>query len=186
MPDNKKQSINPKVKFYVDKLELQKHPEGGFYKEVYRSDEIIIKENLPGRYNSDRNFSTSNYFLLDGENVSLFHKIKSDEFWHFHDGSTIKIYKLKNDGELKINLLGKNLDEDESLQVIIEKGKWFCAEVVNKNLFGLVGCTVAPGYDFDDFKLGIRNELIKNFPDHKKLIEKFTKGQFYKICIIII
>lgn len=164
------------VKFYIEKLELNKHPEGGYFKEIYRSDEFILKENLPGRYSGKRNISTSIYFLLDEENISLFHKIKSDETWHFYDGSTIKIYTLQNGGELKINLLGKNLNDGESLQVLIEKGNWFCAEVVNKDLFGLVGCTVAPGFDFDDFELGKRNELIKIFPDHKKLIKRFTKG----------
>ena len=80
-----------KVKYYIDKLELKKHPEGGYFKETYRSDEIIVKEKLPIRYNGSRNFLTSIYFLLDEENVSLFHKIKSDEIWHFYDGSAIKI-----------------------------------------------------------------------------------------------
>ena len=109
------------VKFYIEKLELNKHPEGGYFKEIYRSDEFILKENLPGRYSGKRNISTSIYFLLDEENISLFHKIKSDETWHFYDGSTIKIYTLQNGGELKINLLGKNLNDGESLQVLIEK-----------------------------------------------------------------
>lgn len=167
--------MNPKVKFYINKLELQKHPEGGYYKEVYRSNEIILKENLPGRYGGDRNYLTSIYFLLVEENVSLFHKIKSDEIWHFYDGSTIKIYILKNDGVLSVKLLGRNLESGESLQVIIKKNTWFCAEVVNKKSFGLVGCTVAPGFDFNDFKLAERDELIKNFPNHKELIKRFTK-----------
>ncbi|HED07485.1 MAG TPA: cupin domain-containing protein [Ignavibacteria bacterium] len=167
--------MNPEVKFYIDKLELQKHPEGGYYKEVYRSDEIILKETLPGRYGSDRNYLTSIYFLLVEENVSLFHKIKSDEIWHFYDGSTIKIYILKNDGVLSVKLLGRNLESGESLQVIIKKDTWFCAEVVNKKSFGIVGCTVAPGFDFNDFKLAEKDELIKNFPNHKELIKRFTK-----------
>ena len=167
--------MDPKVKFYIDKLGLQKHPEGGYYKEIYRSDEIILKENLPGRYDGNRNFLTSIYFLLEEGSISLFHKIKSDEIWHFYDGSAIKIYTLKNDGELSVDFLGKNLDDGEMFQVIIEKGNWFCAEVVNKKSFVLAGCMVAPGFDFDDFKLAERNELIKNFPVHKKLIERFTK-----------
>jgi len=164
-----------KVKYYIKELGLKEHPEGGYFKEVYRSDEIILKDNLPDRYNGHKNFSTSIYFLLNENDKSLFHKIKSDEIWHFYDGTAIKIYKLKNNGELKINLLGKNLKNGETLQMIIEKGNWFCAEVVDKKSFGLVGCTVAPGFDFDDFTLGRREELMKEFSEHKKLIKRFTK-----------
>ncbi len=168
--------MNQKAKFYVDKLELQKHPEGGYYKEFYRSDEILYKDNLPKRFGGERNISTSIYFLLVEENVSLFHKIKSDEIWHFYDGSAIKIYTLKNDGILSVKLLGKNIDCGESLQIVIERSAWFCAEVVDKKSFGLVGCTVAPGFDFTDLELAERNDLLEKFPDHKKLIEGFTKS----------
>ena len=165
----------PKVKYYIEKLGLKEHPEGGYFKEIYRSDEITKKENLPARFNGNRNFSTSIYFLLDEENISSFHKLNSDEIWHFYDGSAIKICTLKNNGELSVNVLGKNLDDGESLQVMIKKNSWFCVEVVNKESFGLVGCTVAPGFDFEDFTLAERDELIQKFPVHEKLIKRFTK-----------
>ena len=165
-----------KVKYYIKNLELKKHPEGGYFNEVYRAKEEIKKENLPARFSGDRNFSTSIYFLLDEENISYFHKIKSDEIWHFYDGSTIRIYTIKNKDELSIGLLGRNISKGEQLQVIIKKGIWFCAEVVGKKDFGLVGCTVSPGFDFEDFTLAKRDTLLKKFPKHKKIIKRFTKG----------
>jgi len=164
-----------KVKYYAENLNLKEHPEGGYFKEVYRSTEKIKKENLSGKFNGDRNFSTSIYFLLAGENISYFHKIKSDEIWHFYDGSTIRIYTIKNNGKLNVDLLGRNINYGEQLQVIIKKGSWFCAEVINKKSFGLVGCTVAPGFDFEDLALAKRGQLLKKYPNHKKIIERFTK-----------
>lgn len=165
-----------KVKYYIKNLGLKKHPEGGYFNEVYRSSEIIKKVNLPKRFNGNRNYSTSIYFLLDEENISHLHKIKSDEIWHFYGGSAIRIYTIKNNGELNTDLLGRNISKGEQLQVIIKKGNCFCAEVVDKNKFGLVGCTVSPGFDFEDFTLGKRDNLLKKFPKHKKIIKRFTKG----------
>jgi len=167
--------VKTKVDYYVKKLGLKEHPEGGYFKEVYRSSEKIKKDNLTSKFNGDRNISTSIYFLLVGDNISYFHKIKSDEIWHFYDGSTLRIYTIKNNGELNIDLLGRNINYGEKLQVIIKKGDWFCAEIINKKNFGLVGCTVSPGFDFEDFTLAKRGQLLKKYPSHKKIIERFTK-----------
>jgi uncharacterized protein len=162
------------VKYYIDKLELVKHPEGGYFKEVYRSAEHYYTEGLPERYGGDRSFSTSIYFLLEGRQVSRFHKLKSDEIWHFLDGSPSRIYLLDRNGNLSEIVLGKNLNSGEMLQVVIEKENWFAAEVKEKDSFSLVSCTVAPGFDYKDFELGRRDELIRMFPGHKELIDRFT------------
>jgi len=167
--------MNAKAKYYIDKLQLIRHPEGGYFKEVYRSSEFIKAENLPLRYKSNRTFSTSIYFLLEGNEFSSLHKLKSDEIWHFYDGSPVKISIIDRDGILNEIVLGKNLKDGEIMQIVIEKNNWFGAELLDKESFCLVGCTVAPAFDFDDLKIGNRQELLKRFPQHKKIIERLTK-----------
>ena len=93
--------MSPKTQRYIEKLQLKPHPEGGYYKEIYRAGEMILPEHLPKRYKSSRNFSTSIYFLLEGNQVSNFHRLKSDEQWHFYDGSSIVIYVIKEGGNFK-------------------------------------------------------------------------------------
>ena len=167
--------MNEKAGYYISKLQLSLHPEGGYYKEVYRSGEIYEAEFLPGRYFKDRALSTSIYFLLEGRQVSTFHRLKSDEIWHFYDGSVVKIYNIEEDGRMKEIKLGNNLEDGETLQVVINKNSWFGAEVVDKSSFCLIGCTVSPGFDFEDFELGNRDSLIKQFPEYSEVIKKLTK-----------
>lgn len=166
--------MHPKTKSYIKKLGLKKHPEGGYYKEVYRSGEIILPEHLPKRYKKSRNFSTSIYFLLEGKQFSSFHLLQSDEIWHFYDGSSVLIYIINQDGELSIKKLGRGKDND--LQLAIEKQNWFAAEVEDKKSFSLFGCTVSPGFEFEDFELGKRDTLVKKFPQYSDLIKRLTKS----------
>jgi uncharacterized protein len=166
--------MHPKAQKYIKQLQLKKHPEGGYYREVYRSGELILPEHLPKRYKSSRNFSTSIYFLLEGKQFSSFHILKSDELWHFYDGSTVLLYIINQKGELIIRKLGKK--KDCELQLTIEKQNWFAAEVEDKKSFSLFGCTVSPGFDFDDFELGQRDDLIKKFPQHTSIIKRLTKS----------
>lgn len=161
-----------KVDFYIKHLKLKVHPEGGYFNEVYRSDEVI--NSLPERYTGSCSVSTSIYFLLKGDHVSNLHRLKSDEIWHFYDGSPVRIYFIDNQGNLKEIVLGRSIENGETLQAVIKKEHWFCAEVADKNSFALTGCTVAPGFDFSDFEFGRQDELIKNFPEHKTFIERFT------------
>ncbi len=165
--------MHSKAKKYIKQLQLNKHPEGGYYKEVYRSGEIILPSHLPKRYKTSRNFSTSIYFLLEGKQFSAFHLLQSDELWHFYDGCTVLLYIINRNGELSIKKLGKG--KDCELQLTIEKQNWFAAEIEDKKSFSLFGCTVSPGFEFDDFELGKRQELIKKFPHHKILITRLTK-----------
>ncbi len=167
--------MHEKSKFYISNLQLKPHPEGGYYREVYRSEEFINSEYLPQRFNSNRNFSTSIYFLLDGEQRSNFHRLKSDEIWHFYDGSSIIIFVINENGNLFKYFLGENLSKGETFQVVVKQNCWFAAELKEKNSFGLVGCTVSPGFDYKDFELADRNFLIKQFPQHEEIIKKFTK-----------
>lgn len=167
--------MNEKAKYYIDKLKLQKHPEGGYYNEIYRSDEIFKAVVLPERYIGDRAFSTSIYFLLDGKDISAFHKLQSDEIWHFYDGCPVKVSIITPQRSLEERILGYNLDNKESLQTVINKHSWFGAELVDKSSFSLIGCTVSPGFDFQDFEMGNRTKLLEEFPEYSDTILRLTK-----------
>jgi len=165
--------MNSKARAYIKKLQLKKHPEGGYYREVYRSGENILPDHLPKRYKSSRNFSTSIYFLLGGSQFSAFHLLKSDELWHFYDGSDLNVYIINPEGELIVRKLGRS--DNAEFQTTLEKHCWFAAEVEDKKSFSLFGCTVSPGFEFEDFKLGKREFLLKKFPQHITLIQRLTR-----------
>lgn len=161
------------AEYWIKHLDLQAHPEGGFYKETYRSLDTIPTEGLPLRFDSPRNFSTAIYFLLRSEDRSMFHRIKSDELWHFHAGASLSIYVLMND-ELVIHTLGAEPDKGQSLQIVIPANSWFGARVNENNSYVLAGCTVAPGFDFQDFELAKRADLLNEFPKHQAIIDMLT------------
>ena len=166
--------MDEKALYYIEKLKLMKHPEGGYYNEIYRSDEIFSASVLPERYIGDRVFSTSIYFLLEGKQYSAFHKLQSDEIWHFYDGCPIRIYTITPEQKLEENILGDDIDKNENRQVVIQKNSWFAAELVSKTTFGLMGCTVSPGFDFRDLEIGKRDHLLKKYPEYKDVIIKLT------------
>ncbi|MCL4551741.1 MAG: cupin domain-containing protein [Bacteroidetes bacterium] len=159
----------------IRKLRLTSHPEGGYFRETYRAKQKINENVLPKNFVGDRNISTSIYFLLDGNQVSHFHKLMSDELWHFYKGSPIILHCLNGDNYKKI-LIGNNFSKGELPQCPIKAGTWFAAEIKNKKSYSLVGCTVSPGFDFADFKLAKRSELLKRFPNREKLILRFTNN----------
>ena len=163
------------AQYWINKLQLIKHPEGGYYREVYRSGEFVHKKNLPDRYSSFRSFSTSIYFLLESNEFSSFHRLKSDEIWHFYEGSPINILMILPNGEFKRIVMGHDADAGEVYQSVIPKGCWFAAHVNNPESFSMVGCMVSPGFDFEDFELGTMDGLLKLFPQHAELIKAFTR-----------
>lgn len=158
--------------FYIKHLDLSPHPEGGFFKEVYRSAESI--SDLPQRYiGVERSISTSIYFLLNQNQKSHFHRIESDETWHFYQGSALLLHQIAENGDYRCLQIGSDLAGDQMLQYTVPKGFWFAAEVVDKTSFSLVGCTVAPGFDFRDFELAKFDKLSQICPDQALLIESF-------------
>ncbi len=158
---------------WIKHLNLITHPEGGYYKEVYKSDEGVTKESLPDRFPGDRAFSTSIYFLLEKGDFSAFHRIKSDEVWHFYDGDPVSIYVIHNNGKLTTHRLGLLPENGILPQVMIPANNWFASE--SAGTFSLVGCTVSPGFDFIDFEMGNRDGLIKKYAKHSEIIEQFTR-----------
>ena len=162
------------AEFWIQNLELEAHPEGGFYKETYRAKENIPANGLPGRFAGNRNFSTAIYFLLRSQDRSLLHRIKSDELWHYHAGGTLSIYVIQH-GELIVRKLGSDPEKGDSLQVMVPAGCWFGAKVEQPDSYTLSGCTVAPGFDFKDFELAERKSLLLEHPSLREVILKLTK-----------
>jgi uncharacterized protein len=160
----------------IQNLKLKPHPEGGFFRETYRSAGQINQDNLDSRYKGKRNYSTCIYFLLTSEAFSAFHRIRQDEIWHFYDGSPIKLHMISPDGEYSETVIGHDIDKGQVPQFIVPGGSWFAATVINKNDYSLLGCTVSPGFDFLDFELPYRNELILKYPQHKEIITELTRS----------
>lgn len=160
--------------YWIKKLKLQEHPEGGYFCETYRSAERINESKLPDRYHSSRVFGTSIYFLLTTESVSNFHRLKSDEIWHFHFGGKAKIHFINKHGDHSAHVIGQASDNESHFQVTIPRNTWFAAEVIDGDYI-LVGCTVAPGFEFEDFELADREKLSTAYPLHQTLIARFTK-----------
>ena len=164
-----------KAEHWIQHLDLKPHPEGGFYKEMYRSNIEVSGKELPVGYHSQRRLATSIYYLLRSEDISRLHRLRSDELWYFHTGSTVTVYYIDTEGKKHKNLLGNNPDKAEHLSVLIPGGTLFCAEVAEPESFGLVSCVVTPGFEFEDFEMFEKDDLIQAFPKHLELIEKFSK-----------
>ena len=162
------------AEYWIEKLDLNPHPEGGYFKEIYKSGEYIKEEHLPERFHGRRAFSTSIFFLLAGDQVSKFHRIKSDELWHFYEGSSVIIYYFDENRKLCELPMGNNLDNGEFFQAVVPAGAWFGAALKDTASFALCGCTVAPGFDFEDFEMGDRGNLIETYPGYSSIIEKLT------------
>ena len=162
------------AKELVKHFKLEKHPEGGYFKEVYRSDGIITSANLTHDFVGDRNYATSIYFLLTSDSFSAFHKINQDEIWHFYTGSTLKIHLISPDGTYSFVLVGNDFKKGEVPQFTVPAHYYFAAEVLAENSFAFVGCSVSPGFDFRDFTLPSFETLAAEFPNHKEIIKRLT------------
>jgi uncharacterized protein len=170
--------------YWIDRLGLLPHPEGGYFRELYRAQESIPTVALPARFQSqpdpanpsDRAFGTGIYFLLPADQCSALHRIKSDELWHFYVGSAITVHVIHPGGKLTHLCVGNDPERGESLQAVVPAGCWFGATVAAtpEHDYALVGCTVAPGFEFADFELGDRALLLQTYPQHAALIEHLT------------
>lgn len=153
----------------VNHLDLLPHPEGGYYKETYRS-------RLSGEFDSfdgSRDVATGIYYLLEEGDFSALHRIKSDETWHFYAGDPLELIEITPDGRLIETKIGNDLLNNEKPQYTVEAGNWFGTKSSGK--YSLVGCTVYPGFDFKDFEMGDGEELVRLFPHLKTNILAFTR-----------
>ncbi len=147
----------------IRKLEMSPHPEGGYYRETYRSSGSIGESSLPDNMHGYRSYSTAIYFLLKAGQPSKFHRLRSDEIWHFHLGDPIELVTVESNQQLKRQSIGPDIMQNQSLQLLIPANTWFGAHLQPgaeaKHGFSLVSCTVAPGFDFQDFELATRAQL---------------------------
>lgn len=165
---------NSRIDHLVQQLKLLEHPEGGYYREVYRSSEIILEESLPDRYVGNRSFATGIYYLIKGNFPSRFHRLKSDELWHFYEGSPVHVHIINPHGEYEVITMGNIGHENPNYQLTIEKNHWFGGIVTEPDSYTLLGCTVSPGFDFDDFEMADRDTLLSIYPEHEEIIRKLT------------
>jgi uncharacterized protein len=163
--------LNKDAAYWINNLNLGEHPEGGYFIETYKSDKLL---NL-SEYDGPRHVCTGIYYLLIGEQFSSFHVMKSDEIWHFCTGSTLTLHIIEADGRLHQVILGTNIDDGETFQAVVKSDSWFAASINDKNSYSLVSCIVSPGFDYRDWKLGDRETLERMYPQHKSIIEKYTR-----------
>ncbi len=159
---------------WIKELNMIRHPEGGYYAEFYRSDSTIRREGLPEAFAGDRSFLTSIYFLLEGQDVSKFHRLKSDEMWYFLDGSELTIHIIAPDGNYSAKKLGRNPMGGAPFQQVVPAGNWFGSSVDAPNSYALVACAVGPGFDFKDFELCTFEKLVAQYPQHEEIIRKLS------------
>lgn len=164
-----------KLSALIDNLKLTPHPEGGYFKETYRSTGSIPQNALDKEFTGDRSYSTGIYFLLTSDNFSSLHRIKQDEMWHFYDGGPLLVHVITPEGKYYTINLGRDFENGEVPQAVVPAGCWFGATVKNENDYSFVGCTVAPGFDFADFELAKEKELLEIYPQHKNVIEALTR-----------
>jgi predicted cupin superfamily sugar epimerase len=154
----------------IDFYQLEPHPEGGFYKRTYTAKTLLDKESLGAVFEGNRVISSAIYYLLTEGTFSAFHRIKSDELWHFYHGVALNIHVLYPNGKYELRKLGSSISNGESFQLTIEAGCWFASVPDNPDGFSFVGCTVSPGFDFADFELAKYESLAQLYPDQAELI----------------
>jgi len=158
----------------VRQLGLQPHPEGGYFRETYRASEAIAGPALPRRFGGERSISTAIYFLLEAGQCSHLHRIKADEVWHFYAGDPLIVVEIDTAGRLKTTRLGGGPGEGGVFQHVVPAGVWFGAIPAEGGRFALVGCTVAPGFDFADFELADGVALATEYTAHQDWIRRLT------------
>ncbi|HEY4161915.1 MAG TPA: cupin domain-containing protein [Dongiaceae bacterium] len=158
----------------VAHLGLTPHPEGGYFRETYRAGETVAASGLPARFGAARSFSTAIYYLLEAGQCSRLHRLKTDEIFHFYAGDPLIIVEITKDGALQETRLGTDFTQEMVPQHVIAAGNWFGAAPAKGSRYSLVGCTVAPGFDFADFEMAARRDLLEAHPRHADWITRLT------------
>jgi len=212
--------------YWIRHLALEPHPEGGYYRQTYKAGLVLPKQGLPEQFRGERPASTAIYFLLERDDFSAFHRLQSDEVWHFYAGAPVVVHVIAPDGGYSKIRLGGDPESGEMFQAVVKAGCWFAShlegavvdpvdvgsggvgvvwdptpsaplragskvgksatlgwgtpsrisdELRREDSYALVGCTVAPGFEFEDFELGRREELWNRYPEHRRLIDRLTR-----------
>jgi predicted cupin superfamily sugar epimerase len=161
------------AKFLIEAYQLEAHPEGGYFKRTFASKDVV---KVNDRYEEQNRLASSHiYYLLEDDDFSAFHRIKSDEHWHFYVGDNLILYVLDRQKNLQQIILGNPLlTEGAVFHHCIEQGQWFAASTDAKNSYSFIGCTVAPGFEERDWELAAREKLISEYPQYQDLITRYT------------
>lgn len=163
------------AQYWIRTLELERHPEGGYFRRTYKSKTLILEGAHPGGHTGPRAVLSCIHYLLIRGDFSAFHRLASWEAWHFHDGDRLLLHILLPDGRLETRPMGRTPEAGETRIEVIEPGCWFAAELAEGGSFALIGCTVAPGFEFEDFQLADGERLAADFPRHRDLIGRLTR-----------
>jgi predicted cupin superfamily sugar epimerase len=162
--------MNNTASFWINHLDLQPHPEGGYYKEVFRSEKHVTRITSPNHLSA----CTSIYYLLEGKDFSGFHRIKSDELWYFHKGAALAIHVIGNNGAHAALELSDT--QSGSLSLVVTAGQWFAAEIASGEGFTLVSCAVAPGFEFTEFEMADRQIMLSTYPQYLDLLARLCRS----------
>ncbi len=160
---------------WIDHLHLEHHPEGGYYRETYRTDESLPESALPERFDGPRDVAAFIYFLLPADSFSALHRIQQDEVWHFYAGAPITLHQIGPDEDYRTETLGRTVTDGQKLHIVVPAGTWFGATVDADDGYGLAGCTTAPAFEFSDFELADCALLAQAHPQYEKTIERLTR-----------
>lgn len=164
------------ARYWIEHLHLQPYPPGGYFRETYRAAESIAPAGLPHRYEGAHTFGTTIYFLMEGEQGSPLHSLKSDEGWHFYAGSPLTLHLFPAEGEYTALRLGADPEGGDFPQAVVPAGCCFGATLDLPGTYALVGCTVAPGFEPGDYQPPDRSALLARFPGQRQIIEQLTRG----------
>lgn len=166
--------MNSEAAEWIVKLGLRPHTEGGFYREIYRSPISLPAKALPMSFESSRVLATAITYLLPADQVSHIHRLRGDEMWFFHAGSSLTLHVFCQQSGYDRYGLGLNAEKGERPQILMKAGWWFGAAVDEPDSYTLAACCVAPGFEFDDFEPGDRDQIMATWPEHAELIERLT------------
>ncbi len=175
MKKNTSKAVNLTVEKLVEALKLSPHPEGGYFRETYRSSEQLDSDALPERYEGSRNICTAIFYLITSDAFSSMHRLKTDEILHFYTGSPAVVFMIYPSGQSEKIILGSDIAAGEAPQVIAPRGVWFGIRAAGGGDYTLLGSTVAPGFAFNDFEMGDRKKLAAEYPQHSESIKLFTR-----------
>ncbi|XJS11737.1 cupin domain-containing protein [Aerococcaceae bacterium WGS1372] len=158
-------TMNQWIKYY----NMEGHREGGFYYQNLKSNQTIVNEE-----GNERALYTSIYFLLTDTNPSRFHRLKADEVWYYHYGQALIVHMITPEGNYETITLGSNIERGEVLQAVVPKGTIFGSTIETEDSYALVSCMVSPGFEYEDFELFQRDDLLSKYPEHHDIIERLT------------
>ncbi len=148
--------------------------EGGFFKQTYRSNEMIAKEHLPQRYKSYRAFSTAIYYLITPESFSSLHQLPTDEIFHFYAGDPVEMLQLFEEGTGKIIKIGNDIENGFFPQIVVPKNTWQGTRLITGGEYALFGTTMAPGFEIEDFVAHDKHALLQRYPQFSEMISNLT------------